>query len=142
MEKEKIVRAHQRRTKSGRVITVRQHTAKYDAAEDLKKSLAKKEGAGSEILSGKLQQQWDEMIDGRSVRELYNMAKYDSDFFKDAATVISDSSLTQNDFIRFNGDKLRNLMKSAIRKRKIGNADKESINMWLSQPLKTRNHKR
>ena len=46
MKKEKTVRAYQRRTKSGKVVTVRQHTAKYDAAEDL----AKKKGAGDELM--------------------------------------------------------------------------------------------
>lgn len=49
MKKEKTVRAYQRRTKSGKVVTVRQHTAKYDAAEDL----AKEKGAGGELMEKK-----------------------------------------------------------------------------------------
>ena len=48
MKKEKIIKAHTRRTKSGKIVTVRQHTAKYDAADEAKK-LAKKIGAGDEL---------------------------------------------------------------------------------------------
>ena len=48
MKKEKTIRTYQRRTKSGKVVTVRQHTASYDAAEKLQE-LAKKKGAGKEF---------------------------------------------------------------------------------------------
>ena len=48
MKKEKIIRTYQRRTKTGKVVTVKQHTAKYDAAEALKEA-AKKKGAGDEL---------------------------------------------------------------------------------------------
>ena len=48
MKKEKTVRTYQRRTKSGKIVTVRQHTASYDAAEALKEA-AKKKGAGDEL---------------------------------------------------------------------------------------------
>lgn len=48
MKKEKTVRTYQRRTKTGKVVTVRQHTAKYDAAEKAKE-VSKKEGAGKEL---------------------------------------------------------------------------------------------
>lgn len=48
MKKEKTVKTYQRRTKSGKIVTVRQHTAKYDAAEALKEA-AKKKGAGNEL---------------------------------------------------------------------------------------------
>ena len=48
MKKEKTIRTYQRRTKSGKIVTVRQHTAKYDAAEALKEA-AKKKGAGDEL---------------------------------------------------------------------------------------------
>ena len=48
MKKEKAIRTYQRRTKSGKIVTVRQHTAKYDAAEALKEA-AKKKGAGDEL---------------------------------------------------------------------------------------------
>lgn len=46
MKKEKTVRSYQRRTKSGKVVTVRQHTAKYEASEK-----PKKKGAGVELES-------------------------------------------------------------------------------------------
>ena len=52
MKKEKIIKTHTRKTKSGKIVTVRQHTAKYDAAEEAKK-LAKKIGAGKEFQSKK-----------------------------------------------------------------------------------------
>lgn len=52
MKKEKKVRTYQRRTKSGKTITVRAHTASYEAAEKAKE-VAKKKGAGDE-LSGKV----------------------------------------------------------------------------------------
>ena len=48
MKKEKTIRTYQRRTKSGKVVTVRQHTASYDAAEKLRE-IAKKKGAGKEL---------------------------------------------------------------------------------------------
>lgn len=48
MKKEKTIRTYQRRTKTGKVVTVKQHTAKYDAAEALKEA-AKKKGAGDEL---------------------------------------------------------------------------------------------
>lgn len=50
MKKEKKVRTYQRRTKSGKMITVRAHTASYEAAEKAKEA-AKKEGAGEELSS-------------------------------------------------------------------------------------------
>lgn len=53
MKKEKTIRSYKRKTKSGKVVTVKQHTAKYDAAEEMKKALAKK-GAGEELASKKL----------------------------------------------------------------------------------------
>lgn len=49
MKKEKTVKTYKRRTKTGKVVTVRQHTAKYDAADKAKKSTKKKKGAGSEL---------------------------------------------------------------------------------------------
>lgn len=48
MKKEKTVKTYQRRTKTGKVVTVRQHTASYDAAEKLRE-MAKKKGAGKEF---------------------------------------------------------------------------------------------
>lgn len=48
MKKEKTIKTHTRRTKSGKTVTVRQHRAKYDAAEEAKQ-LAKKIGAGKEF---------------------------------------------------------------------------------------------
>lgn len=48
MKKEKQVKSYQRRTKSGKVVTVKAHTAKYDASEKAKEA-AKKKGAGKEL---------------------------------------------------------------------------------------------
>lgn len=47
MKQEKQVKSYTRRTKSGKTVTVKAHTAKYDAAD--KKDAAKKKGAGKEI---------------------------------------------------------------------------------------------
>lgn len=48
MKKEKQVRSYKRRTKSGKTVTVKAHTAKYEAA-DKAKEVSKKEGAGKEL---------------------------------------------------------------------------------------------
>lgn len=52
MKKEKSVKTYQRRSKSGKMVTVRAYSAKYDAAEAAKKS-SKKKGAGEELDSVK-----------------------------------------------------------------------------------------
>ena len=48
MKKEKQVRSYKRRTKSGKTVTVKSHTAKYEAS-DKAKEISKKEGAGKEL---------------------------------------------------------------------------------------------
>lgn len=48
MKKEKKIKTYQRKTKSGKMVTVKAHTAKYDAAEKQKET-AKKKGAGTEL---------------------------------------------------------------------------------------------
>lgn len=48
MKKEKKVRQYTRKTKSGKTVIVKAHTAKYDAA-DKAKEIAKKKGAGEEL---------------------------------------------------------------------------------------------
>lgn len=52
MKKEKTIKTYQRRTKTGKVVTVKQHTAKYDAA-DKAKEMASKKGAGEELAAKK-----------------------------------------------------------------------------------------
>lgn len=49
MKKEKQVRSYKRRTKSGKTVTVKAHTAKYEAADEKAKEASKKEGAGKEL---------------------------------------------------------------------------------------------
>ena len=61
MKKEKKVRAYQRRTKSGKTVTVRAHTASYEAAEKAKEA-AKKKGAGDEIAERK-KKNWELPMD-------------------------------------------------------------------------------
>ena len=53
MKKEKTVKTYQRRTKSGKMVTVHEHKAAYDAAEEARKAASKKAGAGSELASKK-----------------------------------------------------------------------------------------
>lgn len=48
MKKEKQIKAYTRRTKSGKMVAVKAHTAKYDAA-DMAKEALKKKGAGDEF---------------------------------------------------------------------------------------------
>lgn len=61
MKKEKKVKSYQRRTKSGKTITVRAHTASYEAAEKAKEA-AKKKGAGDEITERK-KKNWELPMD-------------------------------------------------------------------------------
>lgn len=49
MQKEKSVRAYQRKSKNGKVVTVHSYKAKYDAAEEARKEMAKRAGAGEEF---------------------------------------------------------------------------------------------
>ena len=49
MQKEKSVRTYQRKSKNGKVVTVRSYKAKYDAAEEARKEMAKRAGAGDEL---------------------------------------------------------------------------------------------
>lgn len=49
MKKEKQVRSYKRRTKSGKTVTVKAHTAKYEAADEKAKEVSKKPGAGKEL---------------------------------------------------------------------------------------------
>ena len=49
MQKEKSVRTYQRKSKSGKIVTVRSYKAKYDAAEEARKEMAKRAGAGDEL---------------------------------------------------------------------------------------------
>lgn len=62
MKKEKTIRTYQRRTKTGKIVTVKQHTAKYDAADVLKEA-AKKKGAGDEIEQRRLDAEWKKIED-------------------------------------------------------------------------------
>ena len=62
MKKEKTIKAHTRKTKSGKTVNVRQHKASYEAAEDIvKDALRKKKGAGEELASRKKKE--DEISD-------------------------------------------------------------------------------
>lgn len=49
MKKEKQVRSYKRRTKSGKTVTVKAHTVKYEAADEKAKEVSKKSGAGKEL---------------------------------------------------------------------------------------------
>lgn len=49
MQKEKSVRTYQRKSKNGKVVTVHAYKAKYDVAEEARKEMAKRAGAGDEL---------------------------------------------------------------------------------------------
>lgn len=54
MKKEKTIKAHSRKTKSGKTVQVKQHTAKYDSADEMaKKAMLAREGAGKELAKRK-----------------------------------------------------------------------------------------
>lgn len=63
MKKEKQIKSYTRRTKSGKTVTVRAYSAKYDAADDLVKSLLKKKGSGKEF---------EHAVDTKGVDKLIN----------------------------------------------------------------------
>lgn len=63
MKKEKTIKTYQRRTKSGKLTTVKQHTARYDAAEAAKEALKKAKGAGREFEKGKRKPIEEELTD-------------------------------------------------------------------------------
>lgn len=75
MKKEKTIRTYQRKTKSGKITTVKSHTTKYDAAAEVAKKAARKKGAGGELQAKitkmpdpklELQQYLDELKKSRS----------------------------------------------------------------------------
>jgi hypothetical protein len=75
MKKEKTIRTYQRKIKSGKITTVKSHTAKYDAAAEVAKKAARKKGAGGELQAKltkmpdpklELQQYLDELKKSRS----------------------------------------------------------------------------
>ena len=68
MKVEKKVRTYTRRTKSGKTVTVKAHTAKYEAAD--KKDAAKKKGAGKELEERKKKSTPTKIDAGKSVMNL------------------------------------------------------------------------
>ena len=78
MKKEKTIRTYQRRTKTGKVVTVKQHTAKYDAAEALKEA-AKKKGAGDELEKLKKKMPVGETSEEEEYEKLVNTYLSDTD---------------------------------------------------------------
>ena len=96
MKKEKIVKTHTRKTKSGKTVTVRQHTAKYDAAEEAKK-MAQKAGSGKEFESkSKEYKVTKDDLDtlGMSMKELDSLAKKLGVSHSDAASWYSGSDFS------------------------------------------------
>lgn len=75
MKKEKTVKTHQRRTKSGKVIVVKEHKAKYDAAEELKKAMSKAVGAGGELEALKNKKPVAQEEDEKSPYDEYGFTK-------------------------------------------------------------------
>ena len=79
MKKEKTVKTYQRRTKSGKVVTVRQHTAKYDAADKAAEA-SKKKGSGDELESLKKSKTMDTPVEisKDDFKEWYNFNEWDT----------------------------------------------------------------
>lgn len=85
MKAEKKVRTYTRRTKSGKTVTVKAHTAKYDAAD--KKDATKKKGAGKELEERKksVKSEWGKM----SARQI-----------KDAKEIMEQTGISQKEAIK------------------------------------------
>ena len=115
MKKEKTVKSYQRRTKSGKVITVRQHTAKYEASD--KKEASRKDGAGTELGNKKfkiLDKMWRDMVDGMSDSALYN-SLYTHDYL-DSSLAEQYSDLKHfSDYIRLPENKRTKRMSKTLR---------------------------
>lgn len=86
MKKEKTIRTYQRRTKSGKMVTVRQHTASYDAAEKAME-VAKRKGAGEELEAKKgkklketpiVEQPKNEELSSSDFKEWYHFNEWDT----------------------------------------------------------------
>lgn len=86
MKKEKTIRTYQRRTKSGKMVTVRQHTASYDAAEKAMEA-AKKKGAGEELEAKKakklketpiVEQPKNDELSSNDFKEWYHFNEWDT----------------------------------------------------------------
>lgn len=102
MKKEKQVKSYQRRTKSGKVVTVKAHTATYDAAEKAAE-MAKKKGAGEELAAKKkVQNVGDEFaatkdVSAKDFKEWYLFNDWDTPKNSWPQSVrIADSQIRQN----------------------------------------------
>lgn len=73
MKAEKKIRTYTRRTKSGKTITVKAHTAKYEAAD--KKDAAKKKGAGKELEERKKKSKVENLFDKEEEKKILDEGK-------------------------------------------------------------------
>ena len=73
MKAEKKVRTYTRRTKSGKTVTVKAHTAKYEAAD--KKDAAKKKGAGKELEERKKKSKVENLFDKEEEKKILDEGK-------------------------------------------------------------------
>lgn len=81
MQKEKKIRTYTRKTKTGKTVTVKAHTAKYDAAEEARKAFAAKRGAGEEVTQRKLDAEWQKIEDA-FMEEHPDFEAFDNDGFE------------------------------------------------------------
>ena len=73
MKAEKKVRTYTRRTKAGKTVTVKAHTAKYEAAD--KKDAAKKKGAGKELEERKKKSKVENLFDKEEEKKILDEGK-------------------------------------------------------------------
>ncbi len=73
MKQEKQVKAYTRRTKSGKTVTVKAHTAKYEAAD--KKDASKKKGAGKEFEERKKKSKVENLFDKEEEKKILDEGK-------------------------------------------------------------------
>ena len=126
MKKEKVVKAHKRRTKTGKVVTVRQHTASYDASDKLKESI-KKEGAGDELKE----------IRDKSVYEDFNFSQEEFQEWYEGTGSDADLKVTAELYRLFGNKKfeeLNNLAADNYKKQSSDDFFKKNIQgMWKTK---------
>ena len=76
MQKTKTIKTFQRKTKSGKMSTVKEHSAKYDSSEDMaKEAMKKRAGAGSELEK--------KTVDKKSAKDIQALTEHFHDMASD-----------------------------------------------------------
>lgn len=133
MKKEKQVRTYQRRTKSGKMVTVKAHTATYDAAEKAKE-MAKKKGSGGELeekKKAKVRDMPDPHLDMKDyLDELKKGLKKDEEQIKDSTKKESTKKLKRPIGSGTLGPEKRKAKKDTTTKKDSGEISSADFKEW------------